>query len=740
VLRPSKGIWEEQLTQSVLMVEPSGFRSNEETAEDNRFMAGQGEESADDLTRTVMAEWTALVEALRDAGVRVTAIEGQGLPDEVFPNNWFSTHANGQLVIYPMKVPSRAQEVRQQVVEEVRATHGLTRPVYDISGWRESGVALEGTGSLVLDRSNRVAYVAISKRADRNLAALWASEMGYELVAFHTADRHGEEIYHTNVLLSVGQSFAVLCSEAIPDEQERRAVLAALKDAHKVVVGVTLEQMGSFACNCIQLKGARGTVFAISEAGWSALEDAQRLVIESCVDKVVAVPVPTIERLGGGSVRCMIAELFPAEAKEPEPPSRHAACALASEHGKLELVMVHEPGLEVDAVMPWTLDTMKVDECFNRVDLKAQHRTFTNLLRSRGAQVVHVKDLLTEISQQGEEAKREMFASVWGEEFVRSHSLRELNVDHLVSGFSRRPLEFDNPPLMNLFFMRDPIFAVPGGWVVIARPFFPIRQMESKLLKAMFKLHPGLKGVPAYDGLADDPEVHIEGGDVLVADSETVLVGISQRTNERGADRLAEFLFRETPVTRVVKVFIPKQRAFMHLDTLFTFVDKGTVLTMPYFWSKPDVYAEVARRANRLNEKMGSDQRQDAEEWIQEPPRIELLTKGDSRPKKYRHAMSGLQAEGIVEKALFVCGAEGSWPTPEEHVARALTEQWNDAANVFCLSPGTVVAYKWCTRTVSHLQDSGIDVVELDGVELMKGRGGARCMTFPLRRSFSFDS
>ncbi|CAE8599113.1 unnamed protein product [Polarella glacialis] len=507
-----------------------------------------------------------------------------------------------------------------------------------------------------------------------------------------------------------------------------------------------MTQMESFACNCIQLGGGpTGTVLAISAAGWGSLDSTQQSVLQSCVDTVVAAPVPTIEKFGGGSVRCMIAELF-AVRTQPEQVSEKQGrdlCSVDSEHGRLELVIVHEPGLEVDAVMPWTLDTMKVDECFNRVDLKAQHRHFSSLLKSRGAQVVHVKDLLLEVSHLGEEARRDLFESVWGKEFLATQSLNTLNVEQLITGYSREPLAFDKPPLMNLFFMRDPLFAVPGGWVVIARPHFPIRQVESKLMRAIFRLHPSLKNIKVFDGLADDPDVNIEGGDVLVADAETVLVGVSQRTNERGADRLAEFLFANTPVTRVVKVFIPKQRAFMHLDTLFTFIDRGVVLTMPYFWSKPEVYAEVARRANALNEKMGSDERQDAEDWIVEPPRIELLTKGKNgefTSKKYKHAMSGLQAEGIIDKALFVCGAEGSWPTPEAHVAKALTEQWNDAANVFCLSPGTVVAYKWCTRTVSHLQDNGIDVIELDGVELMKGRGGARCMTFPLRRSLSLQS
>lgn len=720
------------------MVSPDGFRSNEETKEDNKFMAD--ETGPLDIGKVVMDEWSALVLSLQQAGVNVSTVKAQGLPDEVFPNNWFSTHSCGRVVLYPMKVPSRAKEIRQDVIDNLQKSFGLSRGVVDLSGWRESGLALEGTGSLVLDRPNRVAYMALSKRADKNVADLWAHELGYELVAFSTADRSGEDIYHTNVLLSVGTNFAVVCLDVIPDAAERAAVVEKLRSAGKVLIPVSLEQMENFACNCLQLRGAEGTVLAMSAAAWDSLSFSQKGVLESCVDSVVAVPVPTIERLGGGSVRCMIAELFSAKEAAPQILPTSGVTCLDSETGRLELVVVHEPGLEVDAVMPWTLDVMKVDECFNRVDLKAQHRHFAQLLRARGAEVLHVRDLLTAISAQGDTAKRKLFEEVWGNEIVDRVGLGNLHVDHLVTGYARGPLDFEQPPLMNLFFMRDPVFCVPGGWIVVSRPSFPIRQVESKLMKAVFKLHPMFRNVKIYEGLHDDPEVAIEGGDVLVVDHETVLVGISQRTNERGAQKLAEFLFQSTPVTRVIKVYIPKQRAFMHLDTLFTFVDKGTVLTMPYFWSKPAVYAEVARRANELNVKMGSPQRQNLDEWTQDPPRIEMIMKGEAKTKKYKHAMSGLMAEGIVEKALFVCGPEGSWSTPEEHAARALTEQWNDAANVFCISPGTVVAYKWCTRTITHLQDNGIDVIELDGVELMKGRGGARCMTFPMRRSKSLES
>lgn len=731
VASPLKG---SQLTRHVLMVDPRGFRSNEETKEDNKFMSEAGD-GDNDIADAVMEEWRSLVKQLEAVGVKVMKVDGQGLPDEVFPNNWFSTHSEGRLVLYPMKVPSRQKEVRQDLMDSLRVDLGYNRPTLDLSGWSRSGVALEGTGSLVLDRPGRVAYLARSARADGNLGELWAKEMGYELIAFSSHDRSGSEIYHTNVLMSVGDNFAVICADVITDEAEKKLVLDSLRKTGKLLIQVSLEQMESFACNCIQLQGEKGTVLAISTAGWGALDDAQRATIKGCVDHVVTAEVPIMERLGGGSVRCMIAELFPSD---ETPENACSVCRVQSEWANLDLVLVHEPGLEVDAVIPWTLDTMKVDECFNRVELKDQHRVFSDMLRSRGATVLHVRDLLNDIAIRGDWAKRELFEAVWGEEFVNMHGLANLNVEHLTTGHGRRTLDFDVPPLMNLFFMRDPAFAVPGGWVVISRPYYSIRQMESRLLRAIFRLHPALKDVSVYDGLADDPDVNIEGGDVLVADRETVLVGISQRTNEAGANKLAEFLFQKTPVTRVVKVFIPKQRAFMHLDTLFTFVNKRVVLTMPYFWSKPQVYAEVARRVNTLNEKMGSDSRQAAEDWVNEPPRIEVLEKledGRTKTRTYNQAMAGLQAEGIIEKALFVCGPEGSYATEEEHVARALTEQWNDAANVFCIAPNTVIAYKWCTRTVQHLQDNGVDVMMLDGFELMKGRGGARCMTMPLRRS-----
>lgn len=716
------------------MVSPSGFRSNEETRGDNKFMLGL--EAPDDVAEIVMKEWDGLVEALRQVGVNVTTYDGQNLPDEVFPNNWFSTHSDGRFVLYSMKAPSRALEMRQDVVDKVREEFGLKQPVVDLSHWQESNVALEGTGSLVLDRSNKVAYLALSQRADKNMGEMWAREMGYELVVFRAKCGAGMETAHTNMLLSVGQKFAVLCRDAVPCQEDLSHLLNRLKRTGKVVIPISMQQMDNFAGNCLELEGASGSVLAMSAAGWESLDYSQKGILESCVDQVLPVPVPTIERVGGGSVRSMIAELFPASrAASSKQANTHSLCNLDSETSLLELVLVHEPGLEVDAVMPWTLESMRVDECFNRPVMKEEHRRFVQLLRSRGSRVCHVRDLLAEITSQGDAAKKELFDMVWGEEIVERVGINNLHTDHLTTGYARGPLDFEVPPLMNLFFMRDPAFAVPGGWTVIARPEFPIRQMESKLLRAMFRLHPQLREVKVFEGLAEDPECAIEGGDVLVVDSNTVIVGISQRTNERGADRLAQFLFDETPVTRVIKLFIPKQRAFMHLDTLFTFVDKGTVLTMPYFWSQPEVYADMARRANLLNEKMGSPHRQSVDEWIQEPPRIEMLTKGEPTAKRYKNAMSGLMAEGIIEKALFVGGFEGSWATPQDHVAHALTEQWNDAANVFCLSPGTVVAYKWCTRTITHLQDNGIDVIELDSVELMKGRGGARCMTMPLRRA-----
>lgn len=741
---------EEQLATCVVMVEPVEFRPNPETMRDNKFSGAAETGKEREIAQVALNEWSGLMHALRDAGVDVKTFKGTGSPDEVFVNNWFSTHEDGRLVLYPVKHPSRSQERRKDIVDFVRSTYGLSDPVHDMTSWEGSNLALEGTGSLVLDRSNRIAYAAISKRTDPNVAKMWAAEMGYKLVTFNAKDSAGDEIYHTDVLMAVGVNFAVICTEVVENEAERKAILENLKKTGKVAISVTTAQMESHASNCLQLQSSKGSVLAISASGWEALSSSQRDTLESCVDQVVTASVPTLERLGGGSVRCMLAEIFPAsdagqaarfggQLRAPAPASPDKApqtvCSVDSEWGRLQLVVVHEPGMEVDTVMPWTLDNMKVDETFNKQDLKMQHRSFSGLLRCRGATVLHVKDLLTEVCQQGDEAKRDLFLSVAGQDILDKYPLSSLNVDCLFTGKQKRALEFEIPPLVNLFFMRDPMFAVPGGWIVISRPFYPIRQMESKLMKAILRLHPDLKHINVYDGIADDPECYVEGGDIIVADEHTVLIGVSQRTNEKGADKLAEFLFERTPVTRVVKVFIPTQRAFMHLDTLFTFVNKGVVLTMPYFWSQPEVYAEVARRTNTLNKFMGSDDVQDIECWVKDPPRIEVMRKGETTKRTYEHAMSGLQAEGIIDKALFVCGAEGSWPSKEEHVAKALTEQWNDAANVFCIAPGVVVAYKWCTRTVSHLQDAGVDVIELDGVELMKGRGGARCMTCPLLRS-----
>eukprot|EP00435_Cladocopium_sp_Y103_P044768 s1157_g12.t1 len=461
----AKTILEENVADSVFMVKPTGFTSNLETMQEQPGGA------------RMEGEWQSLVSALEAAGVEVLTAEAQGLPD-----------------------PGRSLECTQSRCRKF----GLVEPIYDMTPWAKSCVALEGTGSLVLDRHKKTAYLATSKRIPLRIHILPAlvQELGYDLVCFSSRDRHGQEIYHTNVLMSVNSNFAVICPAAIPDPQELKTVYDALKRSNKVVVNVTMEQLEpclieNFACNCLQLRGSKGSVLAISDAGWRSLDDSQRGVLESCVDQVVSAHVPTLERIGGGSVRCMVAELFKRRGQE-------------SEHGRLELVIVHEPGLEVDAVMPWTLDTMKVDECFNRVHLKAQHRDFTSLLKGRGAQVVHVRDLLIEVR---EEVRRDLFESVWGKEFVDGHNLANLQVDQLITGFSRESLQFEQPPLMNLFFMRDPIFSVPGGWVVIARPFFPIRYQESRLLRAIFRLHPSLKDVKVYEGLVDDPEVTIEGRD-----------------------------------------------------------------------------------------------------------------------------------------------------------------------------------------------------------------------------------
>jgi len=302
---------EQQTTDTVLMVRPAAFGFNPETAATNRFQsAGADERKVADAARR---EFDALVNKLATAGVSVIVMEDSPdpvKPDAVFPNNWFTTHAEGIAVLYPMLNPSRRVERRRDWIEALGAEHGRRlSSVLDLSYWEKQGLALEGTGSLILDRVKRTAYACRAPRTAPEPLAQWEAFMGYEIHCFDAVDGNGVAIYHTNVMMSLGKEFAAVALDALPDSAERERLVQSLESAGKEVIPLSLEQIAGFGANVLQLSGSAGEVIAMSDCARSSLgrDVIRRLEGHG---EIVSAPIPTIEQCGGGSVRCMLAEIF----------------------------------------------------------------------------------------------------------------------------------------------------------------------------------------------------------------------------------------------------------------------------------------------------------------------------------------------------------------------------------------------------------------------------------------------
>lgn len=293
----------QQSTASVLMVSPVGFRPDEQTAEDNAFQGLAGEEELESIASLAKEEFAKVVGALEQAGVQVQVFEGRGdLPDAVFPNNWFSTHEDGSLVLYPMRAASRRPERRPEIVRWLLERYP---GVLDMTNWEERERCLEGTGSMVLDRENRICFAARSHRTDEQLVRNWCADLEYEPILFDTEGPGGKPVYHTNVLLALGTSFAVVCSEVIMNPSP---VLSALMSTDREIIEITRSQMSSYCGNVLELQGRARTV-VMSSTAHSAFQASQLERLQAHAE-VVAVDIRTIERYGGGGVRCMIAELF----------------------------------------------------------------------------------------------------------------------------------------------------------------------------------------------------------------------------------------------------------------------------------------------------------------------------------------------------------------------------------------------------------------------------------------------
>jgi hypothetical protein len=303
---------ETQTCADVLMIRPVRFEGNVQTASSNRFQKSLSL-STQSMQAAALSEFQNLVSVLRGAGVRIHDIDDTAephTPDSVFPNNWVSFHADGTAVLYPMLAPNRRLERRQDILEHLstRSKFRIAR-VIDLTHHERAGKFLEGTGSLVLDRTNRIAYACISPRTDLDVLGDFAQQLDYEVVSFEASDAQGVAIYHTNVLMCIGSRFAAVCLSSIR-EDARESVLASLRHTGHVVLDLSFEQMNAFAGNMLELKSAHGeALVAMSTTALESLSAAQREVITQAVGPIVSAPIPTIETLGGGSVRCMLAEV-----------------------------------------------------------------------------------------------------------------------------------------------------------------------------------------------------------------------------------------------------------------------------------------------------------------------------------------------------------------------------------------------------------------------------------------------
>jgi hypothetical protein len=311
--RPSR----RQCAEAVLMVRPASFGYNPETAASNRFQRHSSGAAADEAA-AARRELESFADALIGEGVRVCLVQDTldpPKPDALFPNNWVSFHEDGSVVLYPLQAESRRPERRREIIDEVADRLGFkVSRVLDLTSHETQGHYLEGTGSLVLDHAERTAYACISPRTHREVVEEWGRELEYEPIVFSAVDRAGVPLYHTNVLMCIGEKVAIIGTEAIAPA-DRGRVVERLRATGRELIELGHGQIERFAGNMLELgtwDEALGDyrVLVMSETARHAMSGEAFARLSACTDEVLAVPIPTIERLGGGSVRCMLAEVF----------------------------------------------------------------------------------------------------------------------------------------------------------------------------------------------------------------------------------------------------------------------------------------------------------------------------------------------------------------------------------------------------------------------------------------------
>ena len=303
-----------QITDTVLMVRPVRFRTNEETIVNNYFQKGINI-TQEEINRKAQQEFDMLVQKLKEVGVHVIQVEDiyeQDTPDSIFPNNWISFHNNGDVAIYPMFAENRRRERREDILDIVEEAGFEIENVFDYTEAEDEGIFLEGTGAMVLDRIHRKAYCALSPRASEELFIEFCEDFEYTPVIFRTFQKTDGElkpIYHTNVMMALGRTFAIVCLDTIEDKKERKNVLNHLKEDKKEIITISREQVDYYAGNMLEVKGKEHSYLVMSQTAYESLTPQQIEAIERHT-QILYSDLSTIEICGGGSARCMLAEVF----------------------------------------------------------------------------------------------------------------------------------------------------------------------------------------------------------------------------------------------------------------------------------------------------------------------------------------------------------------------------------------------------------------------------------------------
>ncbi|TPD69851.1 citrulline utilization hydrolase CtlX [Flavobacterium microcysteis] len=305
-----------QTTNSILMIRPVAFRMNEQTAVNNYYQKVLDGLLPETVNAKAQQEFDAFVEKLRAAGINVVVVEdtkSPDTPDSIFPNNWISFHENGDVALYPMFAENRREERREDILDLLEDQGYRIDNIVDYTSAEEDKIFLEGTGSLLLDRANGKAYCALSPRADEELLIEFCEDFDYAPVifeAFQTVNGERKLIYHTNVMMCLGETFAVICADSIDDKKERKMVLDNLKADGKEIILITEDQVNNFAGNMLEVRGANDKRYLImSAAAYKSLKPVQIEKLEYHCE-IISSSLDTIEACGGGSARCMMAEIF----------------------------------------------------------------------------------------------------------------------------------------------------------------------------------------------------------------------------------------------------------------------------------------------------------------------------------------------------------------------------------------------------------------------------------------------